>query len=697
MTTIDYALSVSTQLLNDGKLEQTESVLNTILEINPTHAFALHLAGIHAYQIGKLTKAIELIQKAITSNSSVALFHSNLGEMYRQSKELLLSIQYGQNAISLDPNSANALSNLGIAYYDAQQYEEALNCHKRALDINPTLASSLNNMGSIYKALENTEQSIAYYKAAIAASPSFAEPFNNIATVYLKLQKFQQAYTYLNQALKLLPNFADAECNMGLALLGLEKYNDALRHFDKALQLKSQYAEAYYGISKVYLNFQHFIESEQYIRKAITLKPKQAEFYQLLAEIYHEQGKNAQALMYLEHALSIDSTLTNLHISKGKMLMEMGEASKAEIQFANALEDPNIETRLHALYSLVQLRKTEPQNKHLQALSSIANRIQDVSDNKQEYVYFALGKCYDDLGEYEKAFMYFSKGCNLKRKKITYNIAEQAHLTNQIIKHFTKDTLEYLRTFANQSSLPIFIVGMPRSGTTLVEQIISSHAKVHGAGELKYLVNLIQQTKINYPENILNLTAANCNVITENYLSYLTFFSNDAAHVVDKMPNNFLVLGIIHALFPQAKIIHVKRNPIDTLLSCYTKLFSEGQYFSYDLNELGQYYHCYETIMNHWQNILPPDAWLDIQYETLIHDFESEAKRMLFYCGLNWDPACLNFHESKRNVRTASFMQVRQPVYTSSVNRWRRFEKELAPLIKFLNQAGVQSVDQQQT
>jgi hypothetical protein len=162
------------------------------------------------------------------------------------------------------------------------------------------------------------------------------------------------------------------------------------------------------------------------------------------------------------------------------------------------------------------------------------------------------------------------------------------------------------------------------------------------------------------------------------------------------MPQNFAAIGLIHALFPNAKIIHVRRNPIDTCLSCYTKLFSKGQHYSYDLTELGQYYNCYEMIMDHWRRILPADAWLDVNYEDIVQNTEVEAKRLIAYCKLTWDPVCLAFHKSKRTVRTASFMQVRQPVYTSSLNRWRRFESELAPLIEMLNQPGVHSVAQQQ-
>ena len=707
MMSPDESLRVAEQLQSTGKLEEAEILLNQIIASNPLHAYALHLLGIIAYQVGKITLAISLIEQAIQSNSHVALFHSNLGEMHRQLKAIDLSIQCGQQAVTLDPNSANAWSNLGITYYDAKQYEQAKHCHQRALAINPRLSCSLNNLGSIYKTEDHPKLAIEFYQAAISASPHFVEPLNNLGVLFLQKQEFKQAWQYLNQAIVLAPTFADAHCNLGLTLLGLEQSANALIHFEKALQLKPDYAEAYYGYAKVYLHQHHFTESECAIRKAMRLNPEQVEFYQLLADIYHEQGHDTQALMQLDQALAMDPTLSNLYLSKGNVLMGMGEISQAEEQFLKVTTNPNLDTRVNAHYSLVQLGKVKPDNGSLHALLSIAKDPHALSPNKLEYLYFALGKCYDDIGEWAKAFKYFTEGCCLKRQRITYNIAEQIQFTQKLIHCFTQQTIEQLQAFANPSALPIFIVGMPRSGSTLVEQILSQHAQVYGAGELKYLNNLIQWpiknqlSTLHYPENILHLSPEICRAITDNYVTYLQHLSPEAIRITDKMPYNFIAIGLIHALLPNAKIIHVKRNPIDTCLSCYTNLFTEGQLYSYELTELGQYYQCYEHIMNHWRRILPSDAWLEIEYEAMVNNLETEAPRLIDFCDLAWEPACLTFYQSKRQVRTASFAQVRQPIYTSSVERWRRYEPDLAPLIQVLNRNihdnnDIQSLAQQQ-
>ena len=690
MMTIDDALRVASQFQSEGKLAQAETLLKRILESNPAHAEALHLSGIIAYQTGKISLGVQLIQKAIESKPAVALFHSNLGEMHRQLKAIHLSIQCGQHAVELDPDLAIAWSNLGIAYYDDQQYSHAEECHQRALVINPALGCSLNNMGSIYKEYGKTKEATAFYQAAITASPHFVDPTNNLGVLFLQQEEFSLALECFQRAIRLAPAFAEAYCNLGYALLGLAQYNQARVHFEKTLMLKPDYAEAYCGIAKVYLHYHDFTESELAIRKAIAINPEQAGFYQHLAMIYNEQGNHEHALSCLNQALSMDSTLASLHFSKGTVLMEMGEVSQAEEQFLISTQDPKIETRLFAHYSLVQLRKIKSDHPSLQELLSIERSMHDLPRGKLEYVYFALGKCFDDLGEWSKAFACFKQGCTIKRKKISYTIEEQIQFTQQLIHSFTQETIDYLRAFANPSALPLFIVGMPRSGSTLVEQILSRHAGVYGAGELKYLTDLIQwpvqsnHSIVRYPENIAKLQPPVYHSIIEQYLSSLRRIAPDASRITDKMLNNFIAIGLIHALLPNAKIIHVQRNPIDTCLSCYTKLFTQGQLYSYDLAELGQYYRCYELIMNHWRQILPSDGWLDVEYEQIVGNLEAEARRLLAFCDLSWDPACLAFYESKRQVRTASFMQVRQPVYTSSVERWRRFEQELAPLISTL-------------
>jgi hypothetical protein len=244
-----------------------------------------------------------------------------------------------------------------------------------------------------------------------------------------------------------------------------------------------------------------------------------------------------------------------------------------------------------------------------------------------------------------------------------------------------------LRGGGNLSDLPIFVLGMPRSGTTLVEQIIASHPDVHGAGELLDLQSITRRVVSGtggFPGNILALDSVAMNKWADDYVAGLRKHSPDARYITDKMPNNFWFVGLIHLMLPNARIIHVKRNPVDTCLSCFTKLFSGTLNQTYDLSELGRYYVDYSRLMDHWRKVLPAGAFLDVQYEDVIADQETEARRMIDFCGLDWNDACIDFYKNKRSVGTASVTQVRRPIYKSSVERWRHYEKFLGPLLDTL-------------
>ena len=236
--------------------------------------------------------------------------------------------------------------------------------------------------------------------------------------------------------------------------------------------------------------------------------------------------------------------------------------------------------------------------------------------------------------------------------------------------------------------MPIFVLGMPRSGTTLTEQIIASHQQVYGAGELHDILQLVNHPKEGapegYPLSLKGIIPADLKMLGEKYVAGLQARKPEARHITDKMPANFNCLGMIHLMLPNAKIVHVKRNPVDTCLSCFTRLFNKSQYQSYDLTEIGRYYRNYSILMDHWRAVLPPGSFYEVQYEDLVADNENQARALIKYCGLEWDDACLESHKTERSIRTASVTQVRQPIYNTSVERWRKYEKHLRPLLDAL-------------
>jgi hypothetical protein len=322
------------------------------------------------------------------------------------------------------------------------------------------------------------------------------------------------------------------------------------------------------------------------------------------------------------------------------------------------------------------------------ALIQEADKLDSMLETKAMSLHFALGKCYNDTKQYDLAMLHFLAGCGLKRKRTEYDPDNNDKICRNIWDFFSPETMEKLRGEGCSSNLPIFVLGMPRSGTTLTEQIIASHPLVHGAGELPDLLALAATPRNDstegYPLSLKGITPYELKEMGEKYVLGLRTRNALALYITDKMPANFHCIGLIHLMLPNARIIHVKRNPVDTCLSGFTNLFNKSQHHSYDLTEMGRCYRNYATLMDHWRKVLPANAFYEVQYEDLVSDHEPQARALLDFCNLPWDPACLDFHRTKRNIRTASVTQVRQPIYTSSVDRWRKYEAHLGPLLEAL-------------
>jgi Sulfotransferase family len=298
-------------------------------------------------------------------------------------------------------------------------------------------------------------------------------------------------------------------------------------------------------------------------------------------------------------------------------------------------------------------------------------------------LHFGLGKAYLDLGDSAEAFRHYREGNRLKRATYTYDADVNDRWMAEIAEAFSPTLMKAKAEIGARSDIPIFVVGMPRSGTTLVEQILASHPMAHGAGELRRLQSLGDE--VGFPTGIPTLAPERLNGIGEAYLAYVAPMAAGRRHVVDKMPSNFALAGLIRLVLPDARIIHCRRDPVDTCLSCYTKLFAGQQDFAYDLNELGRFHRAYQRLMAYWRDILPASHLLEVDYEAVVDDVEAEARRMLQFLGLPWNDSVLRFYETERPVRTASSNQVRQPIYRSSAGRWRKHAAHLQPLLAALN------------
>ena len=513
--------------------------------------------------------------------------------------------------------------------------------------------------------------------------PPPTEEVNALLTLY-NARRYAEAEYKLRSLLGLYPDFGFGWKLMGSILQMQGK--DALPAFKKTAQLLPDDAQAYYNLGVVLRSAGRLDEAAASYRRVIALRPNFAEAHGNLGNILYELGQFDAALTSYRKSLEFDPKNVGVILRVSHICMINGEMKEAEMGIKKALGiEPN---NLEARFMLTGVRKTKAGDENLVALEAIdeaaQNRQIPMSNQAVIQLKFALGKCFDDIGDYDRAFLHYIAGNKLKRATFQYDAEKTAQYFNNVISAFDRETIERLQGSGDSSQLPIFVVGMPRSGTTLTEQIIASHPDVHGAGELDALSIIgsrkIAGTEAIFPNNISDLDQADIRSWGADYVAELRRHAPHARRITDKAPTNYFAIGLIYLMLPRAKIIHVTRNPMDTCLSCFMQLFSSGQQQTYNLSELGRYYVNYIQLMEHWRNVLPAGSVLEVQYEDIVADQELQARRIIDFCGLEWSDDCIDFYKHNRPVATTSMTQVRQPIYKSSVERWRRYEKFLGPL-----------------
>jgi tetratricopeptide (TPR) repeat protein len=679
----EQAIQIASQYQASGRLQEAEQLLRQILKFQPKNAHALHLLGVVTFQAGQPILAFDLIRQAIEIEPA-ALFESNLAEMLRQQGRVDEAIEHGRKAVSLDPTMASAHSNLGIALFDAMHFEEAEKAHQRGLALAPNLLQSLNNLGSIERARGNKSQALVWYRKALAISPDFIESLTNIGAVLVEEDRPEEAVQPLLKVLQAYPDSPEALCNLGLSYFKQDDMTKGEALLRRSLENRPGYPEAQIGLARLLQDDNRIDEAKTLLLDLTNRLPDKTDAWCQLGSVLTEQGDAEQAQAAFKRALSVDSKavdaitgLANLNLEAGKI-----DDAVAGLQAAIEIDPDNIGARFH----LTQSAKVKKGCANLAVLEAKATSLHTLSADKRISLHYALGKAYDDLKAYDKAFPHFIQGAKLKRQKIQYSALADANRTRNIIETFSPDFFKSLSGGGDLDATPIFVLGMPRSGTTLTEQIIASHPLVHGAGELNDLFEVVQQpvkgsAVLPYPDNLRGIHPNTLTQWGAAYIARLRQHSSTSQRITDKMPVNYMAMGLIVQMLPNAKIVHVKRNPVDTCLSCFTRLFNRHQDATYDLAELGQHYVSYDLLMHHWRRLLPPDSFIEVQYEDIVADMVGQSKRLIEFVGLPWHDACLDFHKNERSIRTASVAQVRQPIYNSSVERWRHYETFLTPLL----------------
>jgi tetratricopeptide (TPR) repeat protein len=688
MLSAPQAVMLAEQYRRAGRLGEAEDFSRAALEAQPDAAEAAHMLGILAHQSGKLDAAIAHVRHAITLAPDVALYHANLGEMCRLAGRAGEAIAEGRRALALKPDYPEALSNLGIALYEQGQYDEALGCYDRALALNGDFAEAHSNRGNALRAQKRLAEAEAAYRRAIALKPGFADPWNNLGTTLRDLKRPEEAEEAYRSALSSKPNDPETLDNLALALKDLDRLEEAVQVLRRALGIEARSAKIHLHLASVLVDLHQIDEASMAAERALALDRDNHDVVNLVGRIACERGDLEGGLTHYRRALALKPDLADAHNNMGNALKELGRLGEAKAAYVKALDlDPNL-TSVYA--NLADSMKFTPGDAHLCAME-VLDRDATLGRTERMHLDFALGKAYADIADHTRSFEHLLNANAAKRRTISYHENTVMALFDRIEAAFTSALVHAKSGLGEPSSLPIFVIGMPRSGTTLIEQILASHPHVHGAGELKTLESVVAAVQgpdgraIPFPHFVAGLDEQALKAIGARYVASLRKLAPAAVRVTDKMPSNFFFAGLIHLALPNARIIHSVRDPVDTCVSCFSKLFSDQQDHTYDLGELGRYCRRYQGLMALWRRVLPAGRIFDVRYEDVVADLEREARRIITHCGLEWDARCLAFHQTQRPVRTASATQVRQPIYGGAIGRWRVYEPFLGPLLAELN------------
>ena len=608
-----------------------------------------------------------------------------LGRAHCQQGEFERGAELLSKVVSLAPNYGQAHNLLGMALNRLGRKEEALASFERAIVADPANVMAIVNEADVLADLGRQADAVAAYDKALTRDPRNVAAWCNRGNALQTLERDAEAVESFGKALVLAPDLVVAHFNMANALERLGRHEEAIERYRRAIALKPDFAEAYINLAAPLMALERWTEVLECSDRAIKLRPNAVQAHCNRGMALTGLERHEESVVSYNAALAIDADYARALTNKASISYVLGrfDESRAAAERLGAL-DPN------AAYNYLMLAETKrftPDDPQIAAMENLVKQGEAVDARNRMLLHFALGTIYQKLGEHQQSFSHFAAGNAIRRREIEYDEKVSLGQLAHIRETFTPELMAGKSGHGDPSTKPIFIVGMPRSGTTLIEQILAGHPQVQSCGELKdFPLTLFALRGTNYPENIVGMSPEQIGELAARYLKKATAsMPATAQRFTDKLPNNVLYVGLIRLALPNARIIHARRDPVDNCLSCFTQLFAEGQYYSFELGELGRYYRATEEVVAHWHRLLP-DVMFEVQYEDVVADLEGQARRIVAHCGLEWDDACLDFHKVERPVLTASAAQVRQPIYRSSVGRWRSYQDQLTPLLEALGE-----------
>ncbi len=650
---IETAYKNAADLLQKGEFNLAEQQLSEILKKYPDDPNALRLSGVSSLEQNKPEVALIPLQKAVKVAPEFRQAHENLALVWTKLGDLNKAEISLKKSLEIDPSNFTNWKSLGDVLSDQGKEKEADKAYKNAISTDKKYLDLQKAMSQVQKG--NLGEAEKIYRSILSDDPNNVDALRLLALLASRTGAIDQAINMLENCVKIAPDYALAWEN--LAKLYRQKDDpDSLQKaancFGKATKLRPDWAEGWAGLGTMQTRSSQHEEGIISYKKSIELKTNQPRVHLSLGHVYKTTGNQEECINSYKDAINYDENF--------------GEA----------------------YWSLANLKTYKFNTREIDQMEKRVD-LPEVPEREKVHFLFSLGKAFEDAGNYDKSFNYYKKGNDLNRGRTTYDPKAIEALSDRLKLFFTKDKFEEYKSSGCNSGAPIFIVGLPRSGSTLVEQILASHSKVEGTMELPNIMNIARKLgnsskdRTAYPEIIETLQDSDLTLLGQAFVNETEFLRTGKPHFIDKMPNNFSHIGLLKLILPNAKVIDARRNPMDTCFSCYKQLFARGQAFTYDLSEIARYYVNYVNLMDHWNKVLPGYVF-KIQHEALLQDQEGITRDLLEFCELDFESSTLEFYKTERAVKTASSEQVRQPINTKGLNQWKNFESHLNDLKHYL-------------
>ena len=647
---------------------------------------ALFDEALELINAGDPVAAEKLCREAVQRNPRDVNMSGLLGAVLIKRRRLDEAEQILKQTIALAPTFAKAHEDLGYALLEQERYEEAVEMLQKATRLDPKLDAAHFNLGKALASTGRGKEADAAFEASFELSPERKKLA--LAAKQHQEGRIEEAEQLYRQVLNNNPRNVDALRMLAMVAATTKRYDDAERLLRKAVGIAPDFLTAVVDLGRVLKEQDRFEEAIDCFKKAIAINPNNPHAHFLLASAYSPAALNREAAQEYRRALELAPEHPGALLGLGNALKTIGKQNEAIKAYQDCIRVRPDNGEIY--WSLANLKTYRFSDQQIAEMVARVDNPEGLTEQSEVNFLFALGKACDDRQDYDNAWRYYERGNGKQRMLAQYDPVQTETINDAIIEVFDKALLEEKAGQGCPDRAPIFVLGLPRSGSTLVEQILASHSQVEGTSELPYLgrvamsLNRNRADGVNYPEAARELEAAHLTALGEDYINYARLHRTEGKpFFIDKMPNNFPTIGFLNLILPQAKIIDARRHPLDACVGNFRQHYAKGQTFSYDLTDLGEYCLQYLRMMDHWHQALPGRI-LTVQYEELVTDFENQARRLLDHCELPWEEACVRFYETERPVRTASSEQVRQPIYTDALNFWRNYERHLDELLEIV-------------